>query len=125
MPWGERNVLPGEGKARDEALRADYKRLIAIRRAHPALYRGVHEKLVAEGDLLVFAQHDPRSGETVVVAVNRGETPLVARFPLPDGWGAGPITDEWNGAAVPLTDGAVETTLSGKTAQILVREARH
>ena len=125
MPWGERHILPGERKARDEALRADYKRLIAIRRAHPALYRGVHEKLVAEGDLLVFAQHDPRSGETVVVALNRGETQLVARFPLPEGWGAGPIRDEWNGAVVPLTDGAVESTLRGKTAQILVCEARH
>jgi alpha-amylase len=125
MPWGERNVLPGEGKARDEALRADYKRLIAIRRAHPALYRGVHEKLVAEGDLLVFAQHDLLSGETVVVALNRGETPLVARFPVPEGWGAGPIRDDWNGVALPLTNGAVETTLGGKTARSLVHETRH
>jgi alpha-amylase len=125
MPWGDRNILPGEGKPRDEALRADYKRLIAIRRAHPALSRGVHEKLVAEGDLLVFLQKDPSSDDAVVVAVNRGDKALVARFPAPEAWGSGPVRDEWNGVAVPLTDGAVETTLNGKTAQILVRAARH
>jgi len=125
MPWGDRNILPGEGKPRDEALRADYKRLIAIRRAHPALSRGVHEKLVAEGDLLVFLQKDPSSDDAVVVAVNRGDKPLVARFPAPEGWGSGPVRDEWNGVAVPLTTGTVETTLNGKTAQILVRAARH
>jgi len=124
MPWGDRKILPGEGKPRDEALRADYKRLIAIRRAHPALFRGVHEKLVAEGDLLVFLQKDPASDDAVVVAVNRGDKPLVARFPAPEGWGAGPVRDEWNAVVVPLTGGNIETTLEGKTAQILVREAR-
>jgi glycosidase len=125
MPWDGRKILPGEGKPRDEALRADYVRLIAIRRAHPALSRGVHEKLVAEGDLLVFLQKDLKSDDAVVVAVNRGDSPVVARFPAPEAWGGGPVRDDWNGVAVPLTDGTVETTLEGKTARILVREARH
>jgi alpha-amylase len=124
MPWGDRTILPGEGKPRDEALRADYKRLIAIRRAHPALYRGVHEKLMAEGDLLVFLQKDPSSDDAVIVALNRGDKPLTVQFPAPEGWGSGPVRDEWNGVAVPLTGGNVETTLEGKTGQILVREAR-
>ncbi len=45
MPWGNRRVQPGAGKPRDEALRADYKKLIAIRRAHKALSRGVYTGL--------------------------------------------------------------------------------
>jgi glycosidase len=125
MPWGSRKILPGEGKPRDETLRADYTRLIAIRRAHPSLFRGVHEKLVAEGDLLVFLQKDPSSDDDVVVAVNRGDNPVVARFPAPESWRSSQVRDEWNGAVLPLTGGAVETTLEGKTARILVREARH
>jgi glycosidase len=125
MPWGDRRILPGEGKARNEALRADYTRLIAIRRAHPALFRGVHEKLVAEGDLLVFFQKDSSSDDAVVVAVNRGDTSIVARFPVPEAWGSGPVRDEWNGVAVPLTSGTVETSLEGKAARILAREALH
>jgi glycosidase len=124
MPWDGRTILPGEGKPRDEALRSDYVRLIAIRRAHPALSRGVHEKLVAEGDVLVFLQQDSSSGDAVVVAVNRGEAAQVAKFPAPERWGSGPVRDEWNGVAVPLTDGIVEATLDGKTARILVRETR-
>ena len=41
MPWGDRDDrCPAPGQARDEALRAYYKQLIAIRRAHPALSRG-------------------------------------------------------------------------------------
>jgi glycosidase len=125
MPWGERKVLPGEGKPRDEALRADYIRLIAIRRAHPALFRGVHEKLVAEGDRLVFLQKDPKSDDAVVVAVNRGDKSVVARFPVPEVWGIGPVRDEWNAVGVPLTSGTVETTLESKAARILAREAPH
>ena len=38
-------ILPGAGKPRDEALRGDYKKLIAMRKAHPALSRGVHTAL--------------------------------------------------------------------------------
>ena len=124
MPWGERDVLPGRGVPRDEALREDYKRLIAIRRAHPALSRGTHEKLVAEGDLLVFIQKDTKSDDAVVVAINRGTSPAVARFTAPDSWAGWNLKDVWNGAAVPLTSGTVETTVEAKTARIVVRDVR-
>ncbi len=124
MPWGQRDVLPGKSLPRDEAMLGDYRRLIGIRRAHPALSRGVHEQLVADGDLLVFAQTDTGSGDAVVVAINRGEKPLTARFPAPAGWAGGRVTDLWNGGAVPLTSGSVETTVDPKTARILAREVR-
>jgi len=89
----------------------------------PALSRGTHEKLAADGDLLVFVQKDTKSDDVVVVAVNRGSSPAVARFALPglDGWS---LKDAWNGVAVPLTSGAIETTLEAKTAKIVVRDVR-
>ena len=55
MPWGDRDILPGAGKARDDSMRADYTRLIAIRHAHPALSRGSYAGVSSSGDLLVFA----------------------------------------------------------------------
>jgi glycosidase len=125
MPWGDRAILPGEGRPRDETLRDDYRRLIAIRRAHSALYRGVHEKLVADGDLLVFLQSDTKSDDVVVVAINRGDKPLSVRFPAPQAWGSGWVEDAWGGGLVPLTSGLVETTVSGKAARILLRAASY
>jgi hypothetical protein len=74
---------------------------------------------------LVFLRKDPKSDDAVVVAVNRGATSVVARFPAPEAWGGGPVRDEWNGVAVPLTSGTVETTLEGKGARILAREVPH
>jgi len=122
MPWGQRDILPGQGLPRDESLRADYQRLIAIRRAHPALSRGTHEKLLAEGDLLVFLQRDTKSDDAVVVAINRGDAPLAARFTAPEAWAGGSVSDLWNGTAVPLTSGAIETTVGAKAARILARD---
>ena len=112
MPWGTATILPGEGKPRDEALRADYKRLIAIRRAHPALSRGVHEKLVGRGRLLRLPPTDAASDDAVVVAVNRGDEPLGGAVPGARRSGAaGRSRDAWNGVALPLTTAPVETTL--------------
>lgn len=85
MPWGERDILPGAGLPRDEALRDHYCRLIALRRAQPALRDGAHRALATDGDLLVFAR-ELASGETVVVAANRGAAPASARVPLPAAW---------------------------------------
>jgi alpha-amylase len=100
MPWGDRRIQPGAGKPRDEALRADYKKMIAIRRAHKALSRGVHTGLSSDGDLLVFLRKDEASGDAVVVAVNRGSAPASAAFDAPAEWGEAPVRDEWSGEAV-------------------------
>jgi alpha-amylase len=37
MPWGDLDILPGKNKPRDENLRKDYQKLIAIRHAHLSL----------------------------------------------------------------------------------------
>jgi len=105
FPWGERDVEPGAGLPRDEGLRRDYQRLIAIRRGHPALWRGDHQGLQFTDDLLVFARHDADGGGTVVVAVNRGTAVATARFAAPDDW-PDAVADLWNGG-----DGEIATTM--------------
>jgi glycosidase len=111
MPWGSRRIQPGTGQPRDEALRADYKKMIAIRRAHKALSRGVHTGLSSDGDLLVFLRRDEASGDAVVVAVNRGSAPAAAAFDAPAEWRDAPVRDEWSGEAVPRTGGRIEAAV--------------
>ena len=119
MPWGERAIQPGAGVPRDEALREDYKKLIAIRRAHPALSRGPHESLASAGDLLVFLRRDGASGDAVVVAVNRGAEPAAAGFDAPAEWGSGPVADAWSGEEVARAGARVEVTVPARGARIL------
>ncbi len=122
MPWGDRKIQPGAGKPRDEALRADYKKLIAIRRAHKALSRGTHTGLSSDGDLLVFLRRDEASGDAVVVAVNRGTQPAAASFDAPADWGDGAVKDEWSGEDVPRTGGRIEVAVPPRGARILARK---
>jgi alpha-amylase len=105
MPWGGLGIAPGAGLPRDEALPRDYRRLIAARRAHPALWRGGHESLSVAGDLLVFARRDAASGDAVVVAINRGAEPVEARFPAPAEWSGRPVEDLWRAAPVAIEGG--------------------
>jgi glycosidase len=124
MPWGDRKIQPGAGEPRDEALRADYKKLIAVRRAHKALSRGLHTSLSSDGDLLVFLRHDEASGDAVVVAVNRGTEPAKASFEAPAAWGNAPVRDEWKGEDLPRTGNRIEVnrieiTVAPRDARIL------
>ena len=120
MPWGERDVLPGKGRPRDEELRADYRRLIALRRAHLALSRGVHTGLATDGDLLVFSQRDPASGDAVVVAVNRAAQPAAASFEPPPEWGERPVRDAWRDVPASRHAGRIEASVPARSACIFV-----
>ncbi len=120
MPWGSRAILPGAGVERDDSLRADYRRLIAIRRAHAALSRGIHRSLASEGDLLVFARSDSLSGDVVLVAVNRGAQAATARVPAPPSWSGAAARDAWTREGVPLSGGAVELAVPPRSARIVV-----
>jgi glycosidase len=116
MPWGSRAILPGSGKPRDEALRGDYKKLIAIRKAHPALSRGVHTALSTTGDLLVYSQK--LDDDEVIVAVNRGTEAAPLELPLA-GWTT--AKDAWSGETLPVVDGKLQTTVSAKSHRIITR----
>lgn len=124
MPWADRNILPGTGAPRDETLRADYRKLIAIRRAHRALSRGAHVPVSSDGDLLAFLRRDAASGDAVLVAVNRGSAPAKLSAAPPGEWGEDQIRDEWSGAAVPRTEGRIEATVEPLGARILSARPR-
>jgi glycosidase len=117
MPWGDRKIQPGAGKLRDEALRSFYKKMIAVRRAHPALSRGVYESVLSDGDLLVFRRRDADSKDVVVVAVNRGAQPAMASFEPPA---------EWEGrAAFDEVSGEAGTAVAPRGVAVFAAEPRH
>jgi alpha-amylase len=119
MPWGDRAIEPGAGDARDEVLRADYVKLISIRRAHPALAKGPHQSVSSEGDLLVFLRELPEGADSVMVAVNRGSSAAEASIALPAGWTAS-VRDLWNGESLSSTDGTLKLGVPARGARILV-----
>ncbi len=119
MPWGARAILPGAGKERDEAMRDFYRRLIAIRRAHPALRRGKHEGLVTDGDLYVFARREPAAHDTVVVAVNRGTSTAEANFPVPADWQGAGARDLLGGGDVASRDGRARIAVPPREARVI------
>jgi glycosidase len=124
MPWGGRDILPGTGQPRDEPLRNDYKKLIAIRRSHSALSRGTHAALATDGDLYVFLRQDPASRDAVVVAVNRGSAAATARFPRAPEWGAARPEELWAGGAVREGGESLEVDVPAVAARIVtVRRA--
>jgi glycosidase len=124
MPWGDRAILPGAGLPRDETMRADYRRLIGIRRAHPSLWRGRREPLSSDGDLLVFARHDDASGDVTVVAINRSNSTAVLDVPLPDAWAGLSVLDAWRDTAAVVREGRLTAELHGRQGAIFVIE-RH
>lgn len=123
MPWGDKNIQPGAGQPRDETMRSDYRRLIEIRKSHPALSHGVHTGLSTEGDLLVFLQQDQPTQDTVIVAVNRGNTPATSNVALPAEWNGMTIQDAWNQKAIPVLDDKIEFVVPPKGACIVVSGA--
>ncbi|MFH1176175.1 MAG: alpha-amylase family glycosyl hydrolase [Acidobacteriota bacterium] len=120
MPWGERPVRPGAGQPRDEEMRELYRRLIAIRRAHPALSRGTHQGLVMEKDLYVFLRRDPATNDAVLVAVNRGAAPATAVLAAPEGFVAGAVRDVESRADVGVSEGQIELTVEPRSWRMLV-----
>jgi alpha-amylase len=119
MPWGSRNILPGAGEPRDEALRGDYRRLIAIRRSHPALSLGAHRALSTEGDLYVFLRQDASSEDSVVVAVNRGASPATSRFAPPAEWKGAFPEELWAGGEVRAAGESLEVDVPAGGARIV------
>lgn len=56
-----------------------HRRLISLRRFHPALSEGAYVPVAAEGDLLLYRRAG--AGERLLVALNLGGDPLVASVP--------------------------------------------
>jgi len=116
MPWGEKDIQPGKGEARDEDMYAWYKKLIGIRKARPALAVGGYEEISTEGDLLVFGRFF--EGEVVWVAVNRGAAPAEAVLTAPDPWQKHTPSELIAGAAVAIEDGALTVSVPPRSVRI-------
>ncbi len=120
MPWGERDIAPGAGVPRDEELRDDYRRLIAIRRAHPALWRGDHAGVHFDPDLLVFLRSDARAETRLLVAVNRGAEEAILEFELPAKGGPAASCEMFGATSPCRSPGAsCEWRLPARSARIL------
>ena len=120
MPWGERNIQPGKGVARDEAMRSYYKTLIRLRQDHPALRRGDYTLLMQPQDAaLAFARRDAASGDQVVVLANRDDAPLMADVALPDGLAGATLTDRLTGQAVVAEGGRLKIEIPPKSVRFI------
>lgn len=124
MPWGDRDILPGKGKPRDEAMREYYKALLHIRLRHPALSRGDYMLLTGPQDaVLAYIRHDTTSDDNVMVLVNRDDKESAADFALPgalaDTWNGKPVADELNSKPVTIAAGHIELTMAPKSVSIL------
>lgn len=122
MPWGGTGMKPGAGVPRDEALREDYRKLIAIRRAHPALSRGLHTGLVIDGDCYVFLRADATSGDAVVVAVNRGSAAAAVTFVKPAAWAGKTAKAAFGTAEIGADGDSIKLGIGGRSGAILAAE---
>jgi alpha-amylase len=128
MPWGDRDVMPGKGVARDESLRAFYRQLIGVRREHPALRHGDFTMLTQPPDsVLAFARRLARSdgsaADAVIVLANREERAIEADIAVPSWWGSGAVRDRLGGDTATVADGRLKVALGPKSARVLVRSA--
>ncbi len=120
MPWGDRDIQPGKGKARDEHMREYYKALLHLRRYHPALSRGDYTLLSGPQDaVLAYLRHDATSDDNVMVLVNREDKELTADFVLPGIWNERPVADELNNKPVTIAAGRIQLTMAPKSVRIL------
>jgi glycosidase len=120
MPWGDRRIEPGAGVARDAAMRDWYKRLIAVRRDHPALRAGTYQRLSSDGDLLVFAREDATGGDAAVVAVNRGREQASATVPAMPAWAGAAIIDALSGESARADAGTLAVSVPARSARVYV-----
>jgi alpha-amylase len=120
MPWGERDIRPGKGLARDESMRDYYKQLLHIRRHHSALSRGDYTLLSGPQDaVLAFLRHDETNDDNVMVLVNREDKELTADFMLPGTWNEKSVADELNNKLLTVSAGRIKLSMAPKSVRIL------
>ncbi len=125
MPWGERDILPGKGVARDESLRDYYKALISLRKRHPALTRGDYLSLTGPQDpWLAYVRTDPMGKDSVLVVANRDDKPLLVSLTLPAAWRAGAVADALGKETILPKDGILELVMPPKSARVYLPTER-
>lgn len=119
MPWGDRNIKPGKGDTRDEAMRDYYKKLLRIRHQHPALSRGDYTLVSGPQDaVLAYLRHEAASNDSVLVLVNREDKEMTADFMLPAAWDKQTVTDELNNNPSTISAGRISTSMAPRSVRI-------
>jgi len=118
MPWGELGIEPGAGDPRREELRDYYRQLIAIRRAHPSIWRGERQGVDFGKDHLVFHRQDPEGNDQILVAINRGPDSVTTAVARPAGWSGGAVDLVAGGQFAAVRD-SLQITIPRRTALIL------
>lgn len=120
MPWGERDIQPGKGVARDEGMRDFYKALIRLRKQHPALAQGDYTLLTQPQDsALAFARRDAASGDQVLVIANREDKAIDVDVAVPAGWPERAARDGLSGDAVSAAEGRIRISMAPKSVRII------
>lgn len=115
-----RRSFPWDERMWDKALLEDFRKFIALRKAHPALRRGAFATLYAKGNGYAFARQDET--ETLVVAFNVGSEPLEITLDLRNVAPAGgALADVWTAAAPEsLQEGRLTLTVPPLGERVLV-----
>jgi alpha-amylase len=125
MPWGERNIYPGHGIARDESLRDFYKSMLRARQAHPALTRGNYTLVSSPQEKLVaYLRTDLESNDQVLVLANRDPDVALTDYAVPEAWVGQPIIDAISGAPIQIEAGRIKLDVAPVSVRILTTPMR-
>ena len=121
-PWADQGGQP------DEALHAQFRRMTALRQAHPVLRRGTLLAPLAldtpDDAVMVLARRLGDGAQTTwaITAFNNAETPRTVRVQLPGSAPAGVWPVAWGDSPATVQDGRMTLTLPALGGQVLVRQ---
>ncbi|GCL65435.1 glycoside hydrolase family 13 protein [Pseudaquabacterium pictum] len=122
FPWADQGGQP------DEALHAQFRRMTAMRQAHPVLRRGTLLAPLAlespDEAVVVLARRlgDGAQATWALTAFNNAEAPRTVQVRLPDGAPAGAWTAAWGDGPATAQDGRMTLTLPPLGGRVLVRQ---
>lgn len=126
MPWADKDILPGVGERRDEALRKFYKTMIETRRAHPALWRGTVKTLNArDAKHLFLEKKDPKSDDLVWVFANPSDDEIDLVLDIPPEFQNKNVINVITGDKVYINqDGKFQFSIPEVTTLVLVADGQ-
>ena len=122
FPWADQGGQP------DEALHAQFRRMTAMRQAHPVLRRGTLLAPLAleapDEAVVVLARRLGQGAQATwaITAFNNAETPRTVRVRLPDGAPAGTWPAAWGEGPATAQDGWMALTLPPLGGRVLLRQ---
>ncbi|WP_410772164.1 glycoside hydrolase family 13 protein [Fontibacillus sp. BL9] len=113
-----RRCMEWDPEKQDQDLLDSVKRLIAIRKSHPALTANSRLQVLKSEDasgLFVFSRS--QGDQEIVVALNNGAEPVA--FPVPSDWQGKKLSDLWTGQDIASESGIAACLLEPKQFRII------